>query len=163
MNIQSWFPLGWTGLISLKSKGFSRVFSSTTIWSINSLALSLLYGLTLTSTDIRGGLFTKHLFACHSAKCHLSYDPPTSQLIGPIADLPGGSDGKASVYNVRDLGSNPGLGRFPGEGNGNPLQYFLPWKCHGQRSLVQATIHGVAKSWARLSDFTLLLTSVYTQ
>ena len=34
-----------------------------------------------------------------------------------------GSDGKTSVYNVRDLGSIPGLGRFPGEGNGNPLQY----------------------------------------
>ena len=31
MNIQEWFPLGWTGLISLQSKGFSRVFSSTTI------------------------------------------------------------------------------------------------------------------------------------
>ena len=39
------------------------------------------------------------------------------------ADFPGGSDGKASVYNVRDLGSIPGLGRFPGEGNDNPLQY----------------------------------------
>ena len=38
-------------------------------------------------------------------------------------DFPGGSDGKASVYNVRDLGSIPGLGRFPGERNGNPLQY----------------------------------------
>ena len=37
--------------------------------------------------------------------------------------IPGGSDGKASVYNARDLGSIPGLGRFPGEGNGNPLQY----------------------------------------
>ena len=33
------------------------------------------------------------------------------------------SDGKASAYNVGDLGSTPGLGRFPGEGNGNPLQY----------------------------------------
>ena len=32
MNIQDWFPLGWTGLISLLSKGLSRVFSSTTIW-----------------------------------------------------------------------------------------------------------------------------------
>ena len=38
-------------------------------------------------------------------------------------DFPGGSDSKLSVYNVRDLGSIPGLGRFPGEGNGNPLQY----------------------------------------
>ena len=38
-------------------------------------------------------------------------------------DFPGGSDGKASVHNARDLGSIPGSGRFPGEGNGNPLQY----------------------------------------
>ena len=38
-------------------------------------------------------------------------------------DFPGGSVGKASVYNEGDLGSIPGLGRFPGEGNGNPLQY----------------------------------------
>ena len=35
----------------------------------------------------------------------------------------GGSDSKASVYNAGDLGSIPGSGRFPGEGNGNPLQY----------------------------------------
>ena len=38
-------------------------------------------------------------------------------------DFPRGSDGKASVYNVRDPGFIPGLGRFPGEGNGNPFQY----------------------------------------
>ena len=38
-------------------------------------------------------------------------------------DFLGGSDGKASAYNVGDLGSIPGLGRSPGEGNGNPLQY----------------------------------------
>ena len=37
---------------------------------------------------------------------------------------PGGSDGKASVYNEGDLGSIPGSGRSPGEGNGNPLQYY---------------------------------------
>ena len=36
-------------------------------------------------------------------------------------DLPGGSDGKASVYNMGDPGLILGLGRFPGEGNGNPL------------------------------------------
>ena len=39
-------------------------------------------------------------------------------------DFPGGSDGKASVYSAGDLGSIPGLGRFPGEGDGNPLQYY---------------------------------------
>ena len=37
--------------------------------------------------------------------------------------FPGGSDGKVSVYNAGDLGSIPGSGRSPGEGNGNPLQY----------------------------------------
>ena len=35
----------------------------------------------------------------------------------------GGSDGKEYAYNAGDLGSIPGSGRFPGEGNGNPLQY----------------------------------------
>ena len=35
----------------------------------------------------------------------------------------GGSDGKESAYNAGDPGSIPGLGRSPGEGNGNPLQY----------------------------------------
>ena len=39
-------------------------------------------------------------------------------------NFPGGSDGKASVYHVGDLGSIPGSGRSPGEGNGNPLQYY---------------------------------------
>ena len=38
-------------------------------------------------------------------------------------DFPGGSDGKASIYNAGDLGSIPGSGRSPGEGNGNPLQH----------------------------------------
>ena len=51
-------------------------------------------------------------------------------------DFPGGSDGKASVYNERDRGLIPRSGRSPGEGNGNPLQYYLPGKSHGQRSLV---------------------------
>ena len=46
-------------------------------------------------------------------------DPPVSQ-----GDFPGGSDGKTSVYSVGDLGSIPGLGRSPGEGNGNQLQYY---------------------------------------
>ena len=40
MNIQDWFPSGWTGWISLQSKELSRVFSDTTVQSINSLALS---------------------------------------------------------------------------------------------------------------------------
>ena len=55
-------------------------------------------------------------------------------------DLPGGSDGKASFFNVGDLGLIPGWERFLGEGNGNSLQYsclenpmgreaWCPWGC----------------------------------
>jgi len=45
-------------------------------------------------------------------------------LTHPPRGFPGGSDGKVSVYNVGDLGLIPGLGRSPGEGNGNLLQYY---------------------------------------
>ena len=47
MNIQDWFPLGLTALISLQSKGLSRVFSNTQFKSISSSVLSFLYGPTL--------------------------------------------------------------------------------------------------------------------
>ena len=47
MNTQDWSPLGWTGWISLQSKGLSRVFSNTTVQSINSSVLSFLYSPTL--------------------------------------------------------------------------------------------------------------------
>ena len=48
-NTQGWSPLEWTGWISLQSKGLSRVFSNTTVQSINSSALSFLHSPTLTS------------------------------------------------------------------------------------------------------------------
>ena len=46
-----------------------------------------------------------------------------------------GSDSKESAHNAGDLGSIPGLGRFPGEGNGLLTPVFLPGEFHGQRSL----------------------------
>ena len=64
------------------------------------------------------------------------------------------SEVKASAWNVGDLGSIPGSGRSPGEGNGNPLQYSClenPMEGGAGRLLV----HGVAKSRTRLGDFTL--------
>ena len=51
-------------------------------------------------------------------------------------DFPGGSDGKESSRNGGKLGSIPGLGRSPGGGNGNTLQYSGLENPHGQRSLV---------------------------
>ena len=47
----------------------------------------------------------------------------TVTMIVLYLGVPGGSDGKESACNVGDLGSIPGSGRSPGEGNGNPLQY----------------------------------------
>ena len=73
-----------------------------------------------------------------------------------ICDFPGGSDGKASAYNVGDLGSIPGSGRYPGKGNGNPLQYSCLENPMDGRALL-ATVHGVAKSRTRLRDFTIYL------
>ena len=67
--------------------------------------------------------------------------------------IPGGSDGTASAYNAGYLGSIPGLGRSPGEGNGNPLQYSCLEKSMDGRAW-WATVHGAAKSRTRLSDFT---------
>ena len=60
---------------------------------------------------------------------------------------------KASACNARDLGSIPGSGRSPGEGNGNPLQYScLENPMDG--GAWWATVHGVAKSRTQVSDFT---------
>jgi len=71
----------------------------------------------------------------------------------PAQDFPGGSEGKATAYNAGDLGSIAGSGKSPGEGNGNPLQYScLENSMDG--GAWWATIHGVARSWTRLSNFT---------
>ena len=65
---------------------------------------------------------------------------------------PGGSNGKESAHNATDPGWIAELGRSPGEGNGNPLQYSylenpMDWGVWWVR------VHGVTKSWTRLSDF----------
>ena len=61
---------------------------------------------------------------------------PTPVFLG----FPCGSTGKKSASNVGDLGLIPGLGRFPGEGKGYPLQYS------GLENSTDYTVHGVTKS-----------------
>jgi len=58
--------------------------------------------------------------------------------------FPHGSDGKESACNVGDLGLIPGLGRSPGEGNGNPLQYSC-LENPMDRGAWWATVHGIAR------------------
>ena len=75
----------------------------------------------------------------------------------PSIGFPGVSEVKVSACNVGDLGSIPGSGRSPGEGNGNPLQYScLENPMDG--GAWWAIVHGVAKSWTRLSNFTFTFT-----
>ena len=93
----------------------------------------------------------------------ISCTPPIGQVLYTILQcmlgFPGGSEVKASACNAADLGSIPGLGRSPGEGNGNPLQYScLENPMDG--GAWWATVHGVAKSRTRLSDLTLTFHSV---
>ena len=84
-----------------------------------------------------------------------SWPHPISYLIVISQDFPGGSGGKASAYNVGDQGSIPGLGRSPGEGNGNPLQQSYLENPMDEGAW-QATVHGVTRSRTRLNDFTSL-------
>ena len=57
----------------------------------------------------------------------------------------------ANVGDARDVGSIPGLGRSPGGGNGNPLQYSCLVNPMDSGAW-QATVHGAAKSWTQVSD-----------
>ena len=82
-----------------------------------------------------------------STATDIIYMPPPRNVRG----FPGGSDGKESVCNVRDLGSIPGLGRSPGGGHGNRLQYSC-LENSMDRGAWWATVHGVTKSQTRLSD-----------
>ena len=61
-----------------------------------------------------------------------------------LMDFPGGSDGKASAYNARDLGLIPGSGISSGEGNGNLLEYSCLENIM-DRGAWQATVHGVTR------------------
>ena len=65
----------------------------------------------------------------------------------PELGFPGGLAGKESTCSAGGLGSIPGLGRSPGERNGFPFQYS------GLENSMDYRVHGVTRSWTRLSDF----------
>ena len=69
-----------------------------------------------------------------------------SQVVLVVKILPANAEDDA-----RDVGSIPGIGRSPREGNGNPLRFSYQ-ENPMNRGAWQATVHGVAKSWTRLSD-----------
>ena len=96
--------------------------------------------------DGQGGL------ACCSPWGHKKLDTSERMNWYLYVGFLSGSDGEESACSVGDLGSIAGLGRFPGEGNGYPLQYSCQ-KNSMDRGVSQATVHGVTESWTQLSDF----------
>ena len=67
-------------------------------------------------------------------------------LVGNPLHFPGGSGSKETACNAGDLGLTPGLGRSPGEGHGNPLQYSCLQNPDGQRSLAGYSPWGCKES-----------------
>ena len=65
--------------------------------------------------------------------------------------IPGGSDGKESACSAGDPGLILGLGRSPEKGMGTHSS-ILAWRIPMDRGVWRATVHGIAKSWTRLSD-----------
>ena len=77
-------------------------------------------------------------------------DKKVKVLVAQSCPTPGGSDNKESACNVGDPGLIPGWKRSPREGNGNPLQYSC-LENPMDPGAWWTTVHGVAKSWTRLS------------
>ena len=127
MNIQVWLPLGLT------IQGTQESSPTPQFKSIDSLALSILYGPTLTSI----------------------YDFLNCTPFYYTRGFPGGASSKespANLGNIRDLGSIPGSGRSLGVGNGNLLQYSCLESSMG-RGAWWATVHVAEKIWTQLSKW----------
>ena len=86
------------------------------------------------------------------SRTQLSTPLTKADIFKHLMGFPSSSDGKESASNGRDLGSVSGLGRSPGEGNSNQLQYSC-LENSVDRGAWQAIVYGVTKSQTQLSDF----------
>ena len=143
MNYQDWFPLGVTGLISLLSKGLSRVFSSTTVrkhqffgpqsslWS-NSHIHIWIWG---EQNSVHSTIYRESSLGKGGIKDAVKIAPVTGMKLNYF------------IHQIL-IGC---LSHSIGEGNGNPLQYSC-LENPMDRETWWATVCGVTKSWIRLSD-----------
>ena len=121
--------------------------SSVCFPSSHGVFLALFFLLSLLSR-----LFVLHFFYQYHFLFSLSFSYFSASLISALFPLTAGSDGKESACKAGHPVSIPGLGRSPGEGNGNPLHYSCLENPIG-RGAWQAAVHG-CKSWTQLSDYT---------
>ena len=119
MNIQDWYPLGWTGWISLQFKGLSRVYSNTTVQNHQFFA-----------TQLQENANENHN--------KLSPDSCWRGFAGDSRQYGTCSQCERPKFN-------PWVGKNPAEGNGYPLQYSCLEKSMN-RGAWWATVHGIAES-----------------
>ena len=98
-------------------------------------------------------LFLLFVCFCSSILQHLIFIQWQEYLLS--LGFPCSSASKESTCNAGDLGSIFGLGRSPEEGKGYPLQYS------GLESSMDCIVHGITKSWTRLSDFHVTSSIIY--
>ena len=126
MDIQHWFSLGWTGLISLQSKGLSRVFYNTTVQKHAFLSLSFLYSPVLTS------------IAPHSS---------TLACKIPWMEEPGGLQSMGSLRVGRNWATSLSLFTFMHwRRKWQPTPVFFPGESQGRGSLVGCCLWGRIES-----------------
>ena len=160
---------GTEPMLFLSSSSSPSNFSSRdkpNVWIL--LYLMRLHSLKLSSSRKRSITYIFHMtWFWHFPKVShvtgvlqfLSFRPVICFLLLPLLNwgsvmflgFPGISDGKECAWNAGDLGSIPGLGRSPGEGNGNPLQYSCLVNSMN-RGTWRPTVHGITKSRTQLSD-----------
>ena len=115
---------------------FNVLWKVKVLWKVNSL--------------FKNGLLKSQCHQWHCPKLFTLFIYFSSSLW--CLGFPGGSDSTESSHNAGDLGLIPGLGRSPGGGHGNPLQYSCLESPHRQRSLVGYSpwgSQGVGYDWAQ--------------
>ena len=141
MNTQDWFPLGFTDLISLQFKGLSRVFSNSTVKSISYPALSFLYGPTLTYMTIGKNIaLIRWTFVVRVMS--LLFNMLSRLLIAFLQ--------RSKCLLIPWLQSSSVVSLEPKKRKIHHGFHYCPMY------LIGSAVHGVAKSWTLLSNWTEL-------
>ena len=150
MNIRGWFPLGLTGLISLQSKGLSRVFSNTTVQKHQSGSFHKSLILIFPS------LLQSYFSYCPQAYINIIVHIQYMYILYKLG-FPGGAIVKETAFQCRRhkrCGFDSWIRKIPWRRNGNPLQYSC-LEIPMNRGDWQSKTHRVTKSWTRLKRLSM--------
>ena len=150
---ETWvWSLGWEDALEKGKATHSIILAWRIPWTVESMGLQRVGHDWATFTSLQSPNHQK----IRNFPCHLLVRVRKIFLLLGMLWFPGGSEVKESACNSGDLGSIPGWGRSPGEGNGKPLQYSCMENPMDGGALWATLVHGVAKTWTWLSNFTSL-------